>query len=479
MSDYNPFDRQISKITSSDLSVLRSVSEGWYIEYKSKIPNAISIAKSVSAFANTYGGWLFYGIEEKSKDESVAGQFCGIARIEMDAALQAIRQSVASSVNPIPHFDTKVLWGPNKKVGLAKDTGVICVRVPQGNAAPYVHKSGKIYRRVGDGSEPKPESDRFILDQLWRRSKEVKDEYAQWIEKEPEFSKDESDSPYLRMFITPDLWRDKDVWAQLDTEKVREIFSRSLGEDTFFTTPFDTVYRTNRGYIGRQVKSNDPSNLTATWFLNPNLTSEVVIPLPMLDGFDTIELEYELDGYKHSKSFINALRKYGHENPKIIDLNFVFSALIGTFDIQSKLDGIADRKGPLYVKSQLLNVWRTRPFLDVEKTITYQSEHGVPVCMNGEILAPAGKEPDDFKKILEFEDIEDLKIRKFFQAMSAFEPIASAVGIETDLAKAVEVEHDYPSIYPELYSAANRASAAQILRIQRRKEEDEHRNERY
>ena len=43
-------------------------------------PNAASIAKSVSAFANTYGGWLFYGVNEKSKSGAAAGEFVGIAR---------------------------------------------------------------------------------------------------------------------------------------------------------------------------------------------------------------------------------------------------------------------------------------------------------------------------------------------------------------------------------------------------------------
>ncbi len=38
------------------------------MEYKRQEVNARSLAKSLSAFANTYGGWLFLGVEEQSKD---------------------------------------------------------------------------------------------------------------------------------------------------------------------------------------------------------------------------------------------------------------------------------------------------------------------------------------------------------------------------------------------------------------------------
>ena len=59
MNYYNPFDVPFSLITTESLKTLCDVSEGWYVEYKEKVPNPSSIAKSISAFANTYGGWLF------------------------------------------------------------------------------------------------------------------------------------------------------------------------------------------------------------------------------------------------------------------------------------------------------------------------------------------------------------------------------------------------------------------------------------
>ena len=99
---YTPFEKELSQIEAADLAALRTVSEGWYIEYKGELSKAAAMAKSVSAFANTYGGWVFYGIEEKSKDEAVAGAFPGFPVAEADAALQRLRQAIATQVAPSP-----------------------------------------------------------------------------------------------------------------------------------------------------------------------------------------------------------------------------------------------------------------------------------------------------------------------------------------------------------------------------------------
>ena len=61
---YNPFSKHLDDLEPSDLSILRDVAEGWYVEYKIAVPSPNSIAKSISSFANTYGGWLFYGVAE-------------------------------------------------------------------------------------------------------------------------------------------------------------------------------------------------------------------------------------------------------------------------------------------------------------------------------------------------------------------------------------------------------------------------------
>jgi len=71
-------------VQTADLIALRDVSEGWYVECKQESVKADVLAKSLSALANTYGGWFFLGIEEVSKEHPVAGTFRGITHDEID-----------------------------------------------------------------------------------------------------------------------------------------------------------------------------------------------------------------------------------------------------------------------------------------------------------------------------------------------------------------------------------------------------------
>lgn len=470
MSDYNPFGKALGQLSAADLSTLRAVHEGWYVEYKSETPNATSLAKSVSAFANTYGGWLFLGVMEKSREDNVAGSFPGIARADVDLSLQRIRQAVAQSINPSPHFDVMVIWGPEPSIGLEIDRAVICMSVPRGSAAPFVHRSGQIYRRVGDGSEPKAETDRFILDHLWQRSRDIEKQYAEWLDRDLELSEQESHSPYLRILLTPDLWRDESLYIDITTKRAREIFADN-GPDgsTMWTTPYDTVHRTGSGYIARQLKGNPPGSLTATWFLSANLTSEIVLPLSRISA-QVDRVAAALAGYQNAYRYADALRQQGHSNAEIIDLNFVFSSLNGLFHTQSLLDAEASRTGPVHIKAQLINVWRTCPFLDVESVIADQEMNGIPTVMRRTIWAPRGKEPQSFVMIPErLSSPEETPVsRKFYQSMVAFEPIAAAFGIETGLGGEVDADGIPPIIHADLSAATLRATEAQAIRNQQR-----------
>jgi Schlafen, AlbA_2 len=122
---YTPFTRTLDEIQSSDLTVLKTVPEGWYVEYKEMFPDQASVAKSISAFANTYGGWLFYGIRESSDGERKAGGFPGIDVQNVATNDQQIRQAATAEINPIPYFVTRVLQGPEPSIGLAPEKAII------------------------------------------------------------------------------------------------------------------------------------------------------------------------------------------------------------------------------------------------------------------------------------------------------------------------------------------------------------------
>ena len=226
MVNYNPFGNDLALLRTSDLSILFQVKEGWYIEYKRQLPNARAIAKSISSFSNTYGGWLFYGIAEKSKDDAVAGVFPGIDQADIDPSLQCIRQAVSEYINPIPYFNIKVFQGPCEELDMLGDKAIICVQIPSSLAAPHVHRSGQIYRRVADSSEPCPENDRFFLDQLFRRGTELRNAYREWLDRDPDFSESEKNRPYLRLLLVTDLWGERGLSTNLNASDVRAIINQ-------------------------------------------------------------------------------------------------------------------------------------------------------------------------------------------------------------------------------------------------------------
>ena len=98
MPKYSPFDRPITDLHPADLAILTSVSEGWYVDYKRDLIGAGAMAKAVSAFANTYGGWLFLGVRERSKDDPVAGEFPGLSNKDVDVAQQRLRPALSRLV---------------------------------------------------------------------------------------------------------------------------------------------------------------------------------------------------------------------------------------------------------------------------------------------------------------------------------------------------------------------------------------------
>ncbi|HYC97025.1 ATP-binding protein [Brevundimonas sp.] len=453
MATYTPFQRPLEDLTVDDLSRLTTTSEGWYVEYKREVPNATSIAKSISALANTYGGWLFYGVEEASKDNSVAGSFPGVPTIEMDANLQRIRQAVAGHLNPSPHFDVKVLTGPHDG-GLAADRGVICIYVPRSFAAPHVHRSGQIYRRVGDGSEPRPENDRHLLDQLFRRGDELRKDFETWVERDPEFSKGEEEAPYLRLMMVTDPWRDEDPWLEIDSSELREIFNVSRG--VVSSVPFETLYTSANGFIARQVNVNDPHNLGLTWRFRQTLVSDVIVPLNFYAVDQAWRLEEHLEGYEQASSFIASLERRNYASPRVVDLNMLFNLLVGVVEIQRRLLARAGWTKPYYIKARLLNVWRTVPFLDIRAVLDRFEAFGLPLCLDEKVTTPPGTGPESFDEIPPFEDVESESVRVLLQTLALFTPIARAWGLPEHLGPDVQ-----PPYFTQLQQAGIRAIAVQ------------------
>jgi hypothetical protein len=383
---------------------------------KNRNRKLLHLQSAISAFANTYGGWLFLGVREESKGNPVAGSFPGLSKEIVDSVLQRMRKSATDHLNPTPHFEIKVLRGHCQEIGLSENHAVICVSIPRSSSAPHIHKEGRIYRRVSDASEPKPENDRFVLDQLWHRADEIKQYHKDWYEHDPEFSEYEKQLPYIRLMLIADTWLERDVVVDAGADTIRNIFSKNL--DKGITIPFDTVYTTADGFIARQLKDNDPQNLLLTWRLRFNLESDVIIPLPISKISSTDQLEFFLNGYEHANIFTKRINQYPFSSLRIVDLNHFFAILSGVAWIQEQLCKLAKWSEGYFYKIKLLNSWRTVPYIDSNMIIQQFYKIGLPMCMDSVTSFPYGTDPDRYSDVPIFEDIKTSEEKYFFSSSS-------------------------------------------------------------
>ena len=178
---FNPFSLPLAEFPPEELSRLREVDEGWYVDYKSEPVSVAAFGKYLSSFANQYGGWLFIGVKEGPNKSLRAGSFPGIPKHDVPKTLVQIREGVTAHVSPSVYFEHRVIEGPVDVIGLDTNKAIISVYVPEGANPPFIHSTGKIYRRKADASEPEAETDRGVLDSLWRKSESVRARLDEFI----------------------------------------------------------------------------------------------------------------------------------------------------------------------------------------------------------------------------------------------------------------------------------------------------------
>ncbi|TCQ16414.1 helix-turn-helix domain-containing protein [Rhizobium sp. PP-CC-3G-465] len=390
MYNYNPFKKQIGLIELEDLETLRNIPEGWYIEYKQEIPNGRSIAKSISAFANTYGGWLFYGIKESDDGRRVMGALQGIPVAEVAKAEDAIRQAASSLVSPSPHFETKVIFGDATSALLPETHAVIVVGVPSGSNAPYVHGTGAIYRRVADSSEPRPETDRHFLDLLWERGKTRRSNFSKFVKRKPKLAKSEAEVSSLRILFFPDPWDEKEISTKLDFSS----FSAFMGDKAHGGVTFDNVFTTRNGFMARHVQDNIPTRTLHSWRYYNDCTSEVVLPLSSRWISDLPEAMLYLKGYEHNKKFLRKCYETKITGFYLVDLSQTYSIILEIFRRKKALMEAEGLPWNLFFKVQINNFWRRVPYVDLEEASLFVEKYGIPLVQNKTAYVPAGSDPD-------------------------------------------------------------------------------------
>jgi len=148
-------DREPHELTQADLDSLidAGVCERRDVEFKAELPGQSGQQKKefladVSSFANTVGGWIFYGIEE---EEGVASSLEGCGVPDADQLVLKLENLVRTGVSPrIPYFDVA-------PVGLDSGRFVIAMRIRRSFALPHrviLRDHSKFYARNSAGKFP-------------------------------------------------------------------------------------------------------------------------------------------------------------------------------------------------------------------------------------------------------------------------------------------------------------------------------------
>ena len=177
---HRPFTGRLEEVNPKELASLREKHEGWFVEYKRRMIGLSEIAKSLSSFANQYGGCLFIGVEEGG-EQNVADNFPGIPSNEVQRTLESIRNATADYLQPSVFYIPRVFEGPVEDIGLKSGKSIIAIEVPRGPDTPYIHKDGVIYLRVGDSSRPTAVTDRTTFNLLVQRGLESRSRLAERV----------------------------------------------------------------------------------------------------------------------------------------------------------------------------------------------------------------------------------------------------------------------------------------------------------
>jgi hypothetical protein len=420
---YRPFADNLQEVPPEDLIRLKDVHEGWYAEYKGELIANRELAKSLSSFANQYGGWLFLGVKEDS-EENVASSFPGIPKSQVQNVLDSIRNSAKDLLNPSVFYNVREFEGPIDAIGLPVGRSIIVVQIPEGLNSPYIHNDGRIYRRVGDSSQPTPVTDRLTFDLLTRRGEEARSRLEERVLWTPVTSKGEENQPFIHVSVMSDPYEIMGHWY---SGRIAEFANSMRG----YTVPFDNVFSTNDGYIARQVSTNDAYGRVFTWHFSRHCHSFVTFPIQMRP---TVLEDPIWDEYENGRAFISKVFDAGLTSARILDLNILMDFLLGVVRRHRIVVGDAGVKGPFYLKANIENVWRTVPFVDHTKFLQHISNFGLPLNQESDMTVPIGPALDTFIVSQELSEVPSERDRTVdLGAIMLFLSIVNALGIPREI----------------------------------------------
>lgn len=140
------------------------ISENFFFEFKEDEETPAKLVKEISAFANTYGGYIIIGVDNNKNIK-------GCKKWNENR----VHTTIHDSLSPVPLFDIK-----NVQIDGAD---ILVIRIEEGTQPPYIVRDGRIYERISSGSYPIQNSSK--LDNLYQKRRDYYEDIAKNIELPP------------------------------------------------------------------------------------------------------------------------------------------------------------------------------------------------------------------------------------------------------------------------------------------------------
>ena len=154
------FKKPLSEVEFSDIQKLQDdkIEESVILDYKKEMISDNDLVKHITAFSNTSGGFLIFGIEESGR----GGYPVSIPGIEAGINVERLEQIIISNIRP----RIGVQFGRIPISDLA-DRVILIIRIPEGQNRPYCDmKSHRYYRRYNYEAKP---MDEFEIESLYQK----------------------------------------------------------------------------------------------------------------------------------------------------------------------------------------------------------------------------------------------------------------------------------------------------------------------
>lgn len=394
---YNPFDVRIEELMGTDLQALlvNQVAEGYWVEYKSAFQSNSKIAKSISSFANTYGGWYFIGIEA-DQTQNIPTKILGFSLDDTHDPISTLRELIKSNIDPTPVFYSKLVLLDNNR-------GVLVVNIPSNQETPFITRDGRIYRRISDSSDPIFEDNRFALDRLVDGGKQIARKFREFAIDERTFSEAENGG-WVNIFISPypTHARHKEMTKGFD-ETIEELVELSkspvaipLLDGSKYGTgnvPFTTARTTSNSVILTQNTVTDPitNRLGVEVFFDGKI--KLHIPLLYLPIWTSISQLQDIKSAQSQRAISQIWEGEDVYLLKFFDMERLWSAvavLLSYYDHWLNKTYILEygEASNFKILVEANEIWRNVAFLDTDKWGEFVLKYGLPVINKSSFSYP-------------------------------------------------------------------------------------------